>query len=113
MQYFPPSIPLCDKSASSSALVSPGWWQNTDGLIVAGETVNTRFDENKTELRVLVLAVALKMLPDGDGLLDEHVQVFRNFRCKTGTLEDSKNLVTSDNANLSNSVRVTENNTNL
>lgn len=32
-------------------------------------------DENETELGVLVLAVALKVLSDGDGLLDQHVQV--------------------------------------
>jgi hypothetical protein len=30
--------------------------------------VDTRLDENETELAVLVLAVALKMLADGDSL---------------------------------------------
>ena len=50
------------------ALVSPGWWENTNGLVVAGETVDTGLDENETELGILVLAVALEVLADSDGL---------------------------------------------
>lgn len=38
-------------------------------------TVDTRLDENEAELSVLVLAVGLEVLADGDGLLDEHVEV--------------------------------------
>jgi hypothetical protein len=59
---------LRDESAGSGALVPPSWWQNADGLIVAGQTVDTRLDENEAELGVLVFAVALEMLADGDGL---------------------------------------------
>lgn len=59
---------LRDDSAGSGALVSPGRWEDTDGLVVPGETVDTRLDENEAELRVLVLSVALKMLADGDSL---------------------------------------------
>lgn len=59
---------LCDHGAGSSGLVSPGWWEDTDGLVVTGETVDTGLDENETELGVLVLSVALKMLADSDGL---------------------------------------------
>jgi len=66
---------LCDHGAGSGTLVSPGWRKDTDGLVVAGETVDTGLDENETELGVLVLSVALKMLADSDGLLDQHVQI--------------------------------------
>lgn len=59
---------LCHQGAGSSALVSPGRRQHTDGLVVAGETVNAGLDENEPELGVLVLAVALEVLADGDGL---------------------------------------------
>ncbi len=59
---------LCDQGAGSGALVSPGWWEDTDGLVVTRETVDTRLDENETEFRVLVLSVALKMLADSHGL---------------------------------------------
>ena len=60
---------LCDKRAGRCALVSPGWWQHADRLVVSRETVDAGFDENEAELGVLVLAVALKMLADGDGLV--------------------------------------------
>ena len=41
------------------------------GLVVAREAVNARLDENEAELGVLVLAVGLEVLADGDGLLDK------------------------------------------
>lgn len=42
--------------------------------------MDTGLDENETELAILVLAVALKVLADGDGLLDEEVKVLRDLR---------------------------------
>ena len=59
---------LCDHGAGGSALVLPGRWQNTNCLVVAGQTMDARLDENEAELGVLVLAVALEVLADGDGL---------------------------------------------
>jgi hypothetical protein len=59
---------LCDQSAGGGALVFPGWWQNTDGLVVAGQAVDAGLDENEAEFGILVLSVPLKMLADGDGL---------------------------------------------
>ena len=52
-------------------VVLPVGGQLADALVVAGKAVNTRLDENETELGVLVLAHALKMLADGNGLLDQ------------------------------------------
>lgn len=60
---------LCDNGAGSSRLVLPGRGEDTDGLVVAGQTVDSGLDENEAELGVLVLAVALKVLADGDSLL--------------------------------------------
>ena len=45
------------------------------GLVVAGKTVDTGLDKNEAELGVLVVTVALEVLADGDGLLDEVVKV--------------------------------------
>lgn len=59
---------LCDEGAGSGALVPPGWWKSTDGLVVAGQAVDAGLDQNEAELAVLVLAVALEVLSDGDGL---------------------------------------------
>jgi hypothetical protein len=47
----------------------PCWWENTNGLVVARETVDTGLDKNEAELGVLVLAVALEVLADRDGLV--------------------------------------------
>jgi hypothetical protein len=59
---------LCDDGAGSGGLVLPGRGQDTDGLVVAGQAVDSRLDENEAELGVLVLAVALEVLADGDSL---------------------------------------------
>lgn len=59
---------LCDNGAGSSGLVLPGGGQDTDGLVVTGQTVDTGLDQNQAELGVLVLAVALKVLADSDSL---------------------------------------------
>lgn len=45
-------------------------------------TVDTGLDENEAELAVLVLAVGLEVLADGNGLLDEHVEVLWDIGAK-------------------------------
>ena len=90
---------LRDNGAGSGGLVLPGRGQDTDGLVVTGETVDTGLDQNEAELGVLVLAVALEVLADGHSLgenvnsiqsnetsanmstnlLDQHVQVLRDL----------------------------------
>ena len=61
---------LCDDGGGGGALVPPGRGEDTDGLVVTRQTVDTGLDENQAELGVLVLAVALEVLADGDGLAD-------------------------------------------
>lgn len=61
-------IRLSDNGAGSSGLVLPGGREDTDGLVVTGQTVDSGLDENETELGVLVLAVALEVLTDGNSL---------------------------------------------
>jgi hypothetical protein len=65
----PSSTCLCDDGAGGGGLVLPRGRQDTDGLVVAGETVDTRLDENEAELGVLVLPVALQVLADSDSLI--------------------------------------------
>lgn len=84
-----------------------------NGLVVTSKTVDTGLDENQTVLAVLVLAVALHVLADGDSLLDKVVQVLGDIRSKTVRLEDTKDLVASDTGDLGNTVGVTEDNTDL
>jgi hypothetical protein len=61
-------IRLCHHSAGSCALVLPVGLQHTNGLVVSAEAVDSGFDQNESELGVLVLSVALEVLADGDGL---------------------------------------------
>ena len=57
-------------------------------------------NKNESELGVLVLPVPLKMLPDGDGLLDQVVAVLGQLGGHALALQDTQNLVASDEANL-------------
>lgn len=59
---------LGDEGGGGGGLVAPGGGQDTDGLVVTGQTVDTRLDQNEAELGVLVLAVTLEVLADGNGL---------------------------------------------
>ena len=54
--------------ARSCTLISPGRRQNTNGLVISRKAVDAGFDEDETELGVLVFAVTFEVLADGDGL---------------------------------------------
>lgn len=45
--------------------------------------MDSGLDQDQSELGVLVLAVALQVLSDGDGLLDKHVKILRDGWGKT------------------------------
>ena len=109
----PDKTRLGDKGGSGGGLVLEGGGNGTLGLVVTGKTVDTGLDKNEAELGVHVLAVALKVLADGNGLLDEVVKVLRDLRSKTLRLEDTEDLVTGDETDLGNTLRVTELNTDL
>merc|ERR1712097_117214 len=81
--------------------------------VVPCEAVDTRLDENQTELGVLVLAVLLQVLADGHGLLDEAVEVLRELGSQTLGAEDAHDLVAGNHLHLGNAVGVAENNTDL
>lgn len=75
--------------------------------------MNSALDKNQPELGVPVLAIALHVLSDGDGLLDQMVKILGKGWGKTLGLKDAKNLVTGDPANLGNAVPITEHHTDL
>ena len=75
--------------------------------------MDTGLDENETELGVLVLAVALKMLADLDGLLDEHVKILGDLGGEAMGLEDADDLLTGDGLDLGDAVGVTEDDADL
>lgn len=62
------ALRLGDDGGGSGRLVLPGGGKDTDGLVVASKTVDAGLNENEAELGVPVLAVALKVLADGNSL---------------------------------------------
>ena len=75
--------------------------------------MDTAFNENKTELGVLVLSVLLQMLSNSDSLLHQMVKILRDLRGKTIGLQDTKNFAASNVLDLTNSVRVSKLDTDL
>lgn len=71
------------KKCSREDVLLPVRRDDTRRAVVAGEAVDARLDQNKAVLRVLVLALLLKVLADRHGLLDEVVQILRELRGKT------------------------------
>lgn len=49
-------------------------------LVVSGQPVDTRLDQNQTVLGILVLLALLQVLSDADGLPDEAMDVLRDLR---------------------------------
>lgn len=104
---------LSDHSGSSGGLVLPVSRKLTGGTVVPGKPVDTALNKNQAELGVLILTVALQMLTHLNSLLDKHVQILRDFRGKTVSLEDTHNLLSGDRADLGNTVGVTKDDTDL
>lgn len=75
--------------------------------------MDSRFDQNQSELGVLVLSVSLQVLSDRDSLLDQEVQILWDLWGQTVGLQDTQDLVTSDNLGLGNTVRVSQQDTDL
>jgi len=64
-------------------LVLEGGRQGLGEFVVAGDAVDARLDQNKAELRVLVLPEFVQVLAHRHSLLDEAVQVLRQLRGQT------------------------------
>lgn len=94
-------------------LLFPGGRKLFLQFVVAGESVNTALDENKSELGVFVFSVTLQMSADVDSLFDQMVQILRDLRSKTQLFQDSENLISGDGLYLRNPTGVTESDTNL
>jgi hypothetical protein len=75
--------------------------------------MDTRLDKNQTELGVLVLTVALKMLTNLYSLLDKHVKILWNLWSKSVSLKDTYDLLSSYRLNLCDTVGITKDNSDL
>ena len=104
---------LGHQGGGSGRVILPVRGQLTGALVVAAEAVDAGFDENQAELGVLVLVVALQMLADVHGLLDEAVQVLGQLRGEAVLLEETQHLVASHGLDLADSMGITQDNTDL
>ena len=73
----------CNEGRSGSRVVLERRGDLLLGLVVTSKTVDTRLDQDETELGVLVLAVGLEVLADGDSLFDEVPEVLGDLGSKT------------------------------
>lgn len=104
---------LVDQSRSSGGLVLPVRWQYRDGSVVSCQSVDSRLDQNQSELGVLVLSVSLQVLSDSNSFLDQEVQVLWDLWGQTVGLQDSQDFVTGDNLSLGNTMSISQQNTDL
>ena len=64
-----------NKRRGGGGVVFECWWDLLLCLVIAGKAVDTRLDQDQTELGVLVLPVGLEVLADSNGLLHEVPEV--------------------------------------
>ena len=65
-----------------------------------GQTVDPALNQNQPELGISILPVPLKMLPDGDCLLDQMVAILGQLWSHALALQDAQDLVTGDEPDL-------------
>lgn len=70
--------------------------------------MDSRLDENQSELAVDVLTVAFQMLADADGALDEEVKILGDVWFQADGFHNTEHFVAVHEPHLSNSVRVTK-----
>lgn len=75
--------------------------------------MDSRLDQNQSELGVLVLSVSLQVLSDSNSFLDQEVQVLWDLWGQTVGLQDSQDFVTGDNLSLGNTMSISQQNTDL
>lgn len=72
-----------DQSRSGSRIILERGRNLLLSLVIPGKPMNPRLDQDKTELGILVFAVDLQMLADGDRLFDEVPKVLRDGWAKS------------------------------
>ena len=73
--------------------------------------MDARLDQNQSEFGIAVLTIALQVLADGHGLLDQEIQVFWQLWGEAFLLQDTQHFVAGHETNLSNAVRVSKDDT--
>jgi hypothetical protein len=75
--------------------------------------VDSGFDQNQSKLGVHVLAVSLQVLAHGHGFLDQTVQIFRQSRRQTLTLQDAHDFGVGHRGHLRDAVVISQDDADL
>ena len=67
------SCSCSDEGRSLLRLVSPGWRKTLDLSVISSKSVDSGFDENKSEFTVSIGSESFDMLSHVNGLLDKMV----------------------------------------
>ena len=102
-----------DESGGGGRVVSPSDGQLLRLSVESGESVNSGFDENESVFGVFVLSEFFDVLADGDGLLDQVVEILRNLRSAAVLFEDSQDFLASQEPDLRNAVLVSKDDADL
>lgn len=73
--------------------------------------MDTAFDENQTVFRISVFAVTFQMLADSNSFLYQMVKIFGFAGSKTFGFHDAEDFAAGDEPRLSNTMRITKNDT--
>jgi len=104
---------LCNQGRGSRRFVFPGGRKLLGSFVVTGKTVDSALDKNKTEFGVLIFPVSFQMLADGNGLFNQMIHVLWNLRGKTQGFQNSNDFASRNALHLSDTVRVSEDDTDL
>ena len=74
--------------------------ETLNNWFLPGQSVDSALNQNKSELGILVLPVPLQMFSDGHCLLDQIVAVLWQSWSHSLALQDTQDLVTSDESDL-------------
>ena len=94
-------------------MVSPGWWKALNTSVISSKSVNSGFDEDKSEFTVSIGSEFLNMLSNVNGLFDKMVKIFWNGWGSSVDFQDSEDLGSGDTLDLRNTERISQNNTDL
>ena len=83
-------------------MVSPGWWKALDTSVISSKSVNSGFDQDKSEFTVSIGSEFFDVLSDVNGLLDKMVKIFWDGWSSSVDLQDSEDLGSGDSLDLRN-----------
>ena len=102
-----------DESVSFLGIVSPCGWERLHITVITSKSVDSAFNENQSELGVLVTSAFLQVLSDVHSLLDQMIKVFWDLGGEADFLQDSEDFAAGDALHLWNTNSVSKSDTDL